>query len=386
MPSPELIDERFDEIVRELRTLPGAPEPLRKRVFERAAAEPVRPTSGWWSRFSLRTMGWTLATAGAGFVAIALAYGVVTGVQTGGGDDDEGAAAGQTVPQELAPMSRDREVPGGNQLSAPPPAPPSPTESDGEWSSASPPVTTAVSGPAQGEAATLPPGRRLVNYTASMRLRVSDVDELSRTTREAMRIARSLGGFVASVDYATPKGEEGEASLTLRIPTAKVQQAISELSDLGVIVSQQIKITDLQDRVNDDTDQIARVRRTIRRIEARLKQPLSDDERFRLELQLEQSRARLKVLTERREATVRRARLSTITVALTTREAAEQPATPPGRIERAARNAASLLAKEVAALVYFLIAASPLLLLGAAAIFAARMQRRRVDERLLEQA
>jgi len=29
MPSPELIDERFDEIVRELRTLPGAPESLR---------------------------------------------------------------------------------------------------------------------------------------------------------------------------------------------------------------------------------------------------------------------------------------------------------------------------------------------------------------------
>jgi hypothetical protein len=380
MPSPELIDERFDEIVRELRTLPGAPEPLRERVLGLAGQEPLERRSGWWSWLTFRSVGWTLATAGAGFVAVALAYGVVTSAPTGGDGDDSEAASGTVVEAQRAPRDR---ADSATAFDATPPPPPVALE--GAPVQAAPAQPSAAAG-AGRSAATLPPGRRLVNYTASMRLRVSDVDELSRTTREAMRIARSLGGFVASVDYATPKGDEGEASLTLRVPTAKVQQAIAELSDLGVIVSQSIKISDLQDRVNDDAEQIARVRRTIRRLQARLTRPLSPEQRFRLELQLEEARATLKRLTERREATVRRARLSTIRVGLTTREAAEQPAAPPGRIERAARNAATLLSKEVAALVWFLIAASPLILLGAAALVAARAQRRRLDQRLLEQA
>jgi hypothetical protein len=219
-----------------------------------------------------------------------------------------------------------------------------------------------------------------------MRLRVSDVDELSRTTREAMRIARGLGGFVASVNYAKPKGDDGDASLTLRVPTAKIQQAIAQLSDLGVIVSQRIEIEDVQNQVNDATDEIARLRRTIRRIEARLKQQIEEDERYRLELQLEQARVNLRRLTDQRTATVRRARLATVSLALTTREDEQKVAPPPGRVERAARNAATVLAKELAGIVYALIVLSPLLLLGAAAVVAARAHRRRFDQRLLEQA
>jgi hypothetical protein len=219
-----------------------------------------------------------------------------------------------------------------------------------------------------------------------MRLRVSDVDELSRTTRDAMRIARSLGGFVASVNYAKPKGDDGDASLTLRVPTSKIQEAIAQLSDLGVIVSQRIEIRDVQNQVNDASAEIARLRRNIRRIEARLKQPISEDERFQLELRLEQSRASLRRLTERRDATVRRARLATISVALTTREGEQTVAPPPGRIERAARNAASVLAKELAAVIYGLIVLSPLFALGIAALLVTRSHRRRFDQRLLEQS
>jgi type III secretory pathway lipoprotein EscJ len=379
MPSPELIDERYDEIVRELRTLPGAPERLRERVRELATHEPParEPSSGWVPKWiTFRTFGWTVATAGAGFVAVALAYGVIT--SGGGGGNDEMAAseapAAKTVPAEArdaGPATGTIETDRATEAPA------------HALRSASP---SAASGTQGKNATTLPPGQRLAHHTATMRLRVSDVDELSRTTREAMRIARRFGGFVASVNYAKPKGDDGDASLTLRVPTAKIQEAIGQLSDLGVIVSQRIEITDVQNQVNDTTEEIASLRRTIRRIEARLKQPISVDERFRLELQLEQARANLRRLTEQRASAVRRARLAKISVTLTTREEEQKVAPPPSRIERAARNAATVLAKELAAVVYVLIVISPLLLLGAAAFVASRAHRRRFDQRLLEQA
>lgn len=382
MPSPDVIDERFDEIVRELRTLPGAPEHLRERVRELAAEEPTvrEPSSGWVPKWlTFRNFGWTIATAGAGFVAVALAYGVVTS-GGGGGEDSDGAAA------MTAPLA-DRDTPASgeafgsfeqkaqpeNRLAAPPPPPPPAG------------ATVEAATGLRRDATTLPPGQRLAHHTATMRLRVSDVDELSRTTREAMRIARRLGGFVASVNYAKPKGDDGDASLTLRVPTSKIQEAVAQLSDLGVIVSQRIEIRDVQNQVNDVSEQIGSLRRTIRRIEARLKQSISDDERFRLQLQLEQARSNLRGLLDQRSSTVRRARLAVIAVALTTREDEQKVAPSPGRVERAARNAATVLAKELAAIVWVLIVLSPLVLLGAAAVVASRTRRRRFDERLLEQ-
>jgi hypothetical protein len=372
MPSPELIDERFDEIVRELRTLPGAPDALRERVRELAAQEPAarEPSPARWRTWlTFRSVGWTVASVGAGFVAVALAYGVITS----GEGDDEPTLAPRAA---LAPLQATRTTHVG-------------AESADAGATAAPPTSTATGQALAGgarDATTLPPGQRLAHHTASMRLRVSDVDELARTTREAMRIARRFGGFVASVSYAKPKGDDGDAFLTLRVPTAKIQEAIAQLSDLGVIVSQRIKITDVQNRVNDASAEIASLRRTIRRIEARLKQSISDDERFRLELQLEQARASLRRLTDQRDATIRRARLATISVALTTREGEEKAAPPPGRVERAARNAATVLAKELAGIVYVAIVLSPLFLLGALAFGASRAHRRRFEQRLLEQA
>jgi hypothetical protein len=385
MPSPELIDERFDEIVRELRTLPGAPEGLRERVRELAAQEPAvhAPSPGRWRTWlTFRTAGWTVATVGAGFVAVAIGAGVLTSGGPRGDDEDAAAPFAAPVPATAT------TTPAKRSPAAPPPVEIDVGGGEDAGTAAAPP--SRVAGQALTEsrrdATTLPPGQRLAQHTATMRLRVSDIDELSRTTREAMRIARRYGGFVASVNYATPKGDDGDASLTLRVPTSKIQQAIADLSDLGVIVSQRIQITDVQNRVNDAGAEIARLSRTIRRIEARLKQPISDDERFQLELRLEQARASRRQLTDQRDATVRRARLAVISVALTTREGEQKVAPPPGRVERAVRNAATVLAKELAAIVYVLIILSPLVLLGAAALVAGRAHRRRFNQRLLEQA
>src|SRR5919202_108017 len=61
------IDERYDEIVRRLRVLPGAPEELRARVFELGTAADVRRP---------RRRGLTLAVA-VGLLVLAAVAGLI---------------------------------------------------------------------------------------------------------------------------------------------------------------------------------------------------------------------------------------------------------------------------------------------------------------------
>ena len=101
----------------------------------------------------------------------------------------------------------------------------------------------------------LPPRRpgRAQRYSAELTLSVKDVDALSDATQQALRITRDLGGYLVNVSYAT--SDTGVSSLTLKVPTANVQQAIVRLTGLGTIVSQQVQIDDLQGQVDELTKQ-----------------------------------------------------------------------------------------------------------------------------------
>ena len=244
-------------------------------------------------------------------------------------------------------------------------------------------VGAAVSPP------TLPPTQgRLQQYSATMRLRVKGVDGLSRTTARAMRITRSLGGFVASVDYGTPSRRNGESYLTVRIPNARVQQAVVRFSSLGVILSQQISIRDLQDQANHEAVQIIRLQREIDALVAKLRGSLSPEERVQTQSQLDAARAALRARTEQHAGTLRTGRLATFRLEFTTRKAAVVPVHhgKQGRIGRAASHAFGLLAKVVAGSIYTLIVLTPLLVLAFLLLVASRLLRRRGAERLLARA
>src|SRR5918995_973192 len=79
-----------------------------------------------------------------------------------------------------------------------------------------------------------------------LRVRVRDADELSSATSSAMRLTRRLGGFVVRADYDTPGDGEGDSLLVVRVPVARVQDAIAGFAELGPIVGQRIAIEDLQ--------------------------------------------------------------------------------------------------------------------------------------------
>ncbi len=217
-------------------------------------------------------------------------------------------------------------------------------------------------------------GGRPVDVDASLHLRVPDLDALGDRTAEAMRIARSLGGYVASVQQTTTVGEPGEADLLLKVPVARVDTALIRLSGLGTVLDQNLSVVDLQQTLADQRRQIRNLRLQVARLQQALRNPsLPADVRLRLQFNLEETRQTLARLTRANKATRRQAALSDVSLALTTpRAAGAATGDDRGRAERAIRDAASFLATAGAVALFVLIAVSPLLLLGVAWLFGTR--------------
>jgi hypothetical protein len=237
---------------------------------------------------------------------------------------------------------------------------------------------------AKSGATTLPapdPGR-LERYDAQLRLRVGTTEELSRATVRAMQIARSLGGYVASVTYATPERGLGTADLVLRVPTSRVQAAVLRFSQLGTILSQQVQIEDLQGQVDDLSDRIVELQSLVARLERQLNaRNLTADERLVLQQQLSEARRELRDLRSSKAQTTREGRLATFSLSLTTAQAAA--AQDDSRLDRALDEAKDILALEVAVVLYALVIVGPFALLGLLVWLALRLRRRREEARLL---
>jgi uncharacterized protein DUF4349 len=211
-----------------------------------------------------------------------------------------------------------------------------------------------------------PAAGRLQRYQATLRLRVKDVDAMSGAAKRAMNLAHGLGGYVASVQYAT-RSKGGGATLVLRVPVANVQTALTELSALGTILQQHTGILDVTRRVDREALQIAG-------LEGALANATPAEAAV--------IRAKLATLRAKHARLLKSARLARITLALTTPE--KQAAAAPSRFDRTLDDAGSVLVRELEVLLYALVVAGPLLLLGGAGIAAARVQRRRADARLLD--
>jgi hypothetical protein len=351
-PDP-VLDERYDELVALIRAAkPRASESLRERVRVLEAAPPPPGR-----RLSFPGRGAALVFAAVLFVA-AVAF---VGVRGDGGGDDSGQdlaaqTAGRGVAEQRAPTQRDQV---GEALGAAP------------------------------ESATAPPpsGTRIQDYRAELTVRVEDLDALSRATVDAMRTARSLRGFVVTARYDQPEGGEGDSFLVVRVPIAKVQEAILRFSDLGTVVAQRITIDDLQQQLNRQNEAISNLRGTIARLNADLRAPdLTPERRAVLQGRLENAQEELARFTNARDATVQRGNLARVALTLTTRDAPEGPPAQPGYVERTLEDAVDALGKVVAWALYVLIVASPLVLLAAILLPLERRRRRRADQHLLERA
>jgi hypothetical protein len=343
-----------EPLLQEIReSRPAAPAELRERVRALAAEEPVREPA-WHDRFRL-TWGWRrLVLVAPAAVAVALVAGTVIGLTRPGGD-------------EIAAVGRDDAT-----MSSEPAL-----EAQAQDRAAAPP---SAGGGVSGGAVAPSPGR-LQRYDAELSLRVGDVEELSRATQQAMRIARSLGGHVAAVNYdSTPDGP-GFASLTLRIPVARATDAVEQLSGLGTILNQRYGVQDLEATVGDLERQLAETEARVARLVRQLRAAgLTEDERATLQIQLDEARRQVTELRRQLSATRAEGALATITLALSTEDAQAVPAGP-SRLD----DVREVLEWEAIAALYVAVVLGPLVLLGALVWLALRWARRRETARLLEQ-
>ena len=232
---------------------------------------------------------------------------------------------------------------------------------------ASPPVTRALaptakaSGGASGGAVAPVPGQ-LQRFEAELGLRVEDVDALSDATKQAQQIARDHGGTVASLSYDAPAEGVGNSQITLRIPTAEVEAALAELSQLGTIIGQRYGIQDLQQQADSLQTQIEQTQRRIAQILAQLGSPtLSDENRVVLQSRLTSNRQKLTDLRAAMKSTRAEAATSTVYVTLTTEEIQATPVGGGSRLD----DVKDVLAWEAIAALYVLVVVGPFVLLGA---------------------
>ena len=344
------------ELITELQaTRPAADGALRDRVRAIAAAEPVRRPSPFarLSRYSLRRFALVAVPA---MAVVLLAVAGVTGLLDSGSQPGGVEAIRNDLSSQSATVPR-----------ATPTREPAPQLKAGTGA-----ADAATPGPTTG---------RAQRYSAQLTLSVKDIDALSDATQQALRITRDLGGYLVTASYATT--DSGTSSLTLKVPTANVQQAIVRLSDLGKIVGQQIQIDDLQGQVDALTKRENALRLQIARLSARLAATDLDAEtRATLEARRDAARSELAKVRETNAQVAAEARYATIQLTLQTLESsAVEPV--PSRFDNAVDRAVEILAIEAMVVLYALVILGPLAVLVLLAWLTQRGLRRRQDEHLL---
>jgi hypothetical protein len=340
-PSPELLDE-----LRASR--PAAPADLRARVREIAAREEA-PRAVWpRPRFRLpaRRFGLVALPAAA---ALALATAGVLGLARS--DSPQTEALQRHATDQAAPES-----------AAPPPAALGATDQ-------------------RNQSAIAPDPSRAQRITATLTVEVANSNGVSDSAQKALDLTRRLGGHVVSASVAT--GEGANAAITLRVPVARVQEAITGLSALGEIVSQQVSIEDLQQTIDQLERRERSVRAQIALLVARLESETLDAEtRARLEARLKNLRDELRGLRRGIAGTNAEARMATIQLTVVTPESRGAVA-PPSRLDRALDEALNVLVWEGVVALAIAIVAAPFALLVLALWLSRRFYRRREEDRLL---
>lgn len=148
------------------------------------------------------------------------------------------------------------------QLAAQPPV-----AAEAHGSFVAPAPAPAQSGAVRKAFVPAPSTARVQRYGAWIGLSVRSAGAVSDAVQKAMRITTGLGGYSTSVHDASA-GKTGGADLVLRVPRRHVHEAVTRLSQLGTITSEQVEIQDLQAGLDATRRRIARLQRQLATLRA----------------------------------------------------------------------------------------------------------------------
>jgi hypothetical protein len=331
---------------------PTAPDELRARVREltAVAGAPKRRRPGW--RLALVVVA--LAAVAAGALASALL---------------------EPASREGAPVEHRPAVPGPlNVLSAGF----GKASSSGTAVAGAPAARAASSGALASPALPPPSPNRAQRYDATLYLSLRDGLAVAAAARRAVEIAQALGGYVQATKVKV-SAAAGSASVVLRVPHARVGQAVAELSALGRLVGEQVSIADLQAGVDTTGLRIVRLERELA---AAINAPRSAaSERLVAALS-----AQILSLQRSRVDTLRGARDATVSLHLAT--PVRRPVRPRSHVVHHGPFHELGVAFRTVGIgaVYVLALGTPLALLGFAAWLLGSWLRRRREEKLLSRS
>jgi Domain of unknown function (DUF4349) len=340
MSQPDLMTQ-----LREAR--PTAPREVRERVRVIAERAPQPP----------RRLSWRLGI----IVALGAALAIVAALVATRGGDRDAAPAAAPVPEAATskPYGAQDDRAALSHVSA-------------KAADAQAPVFAPGAALSRAALGVAPSATRLQRYHASLELRVAHAEDVSAATQRALAITRSLGGYPLGVGVDA-RGRAGDATLTLRIPREKVQEAVTRLSALGTIIASNVQIEDLQVQVNATNKRLARLQRRLRELRAQ-------EQTDAVKLQITALTRQVEALQRSRAATVREARYATVNLQVTTQKAAVTPVTH----EDGPFHALGVAFVWIGIVtIYALALAAPFVLLAALLWLAARAVRRRREEALL---
>jgi hypothetical protein len=299
----------------------------------------------------------------AGLVAVLLA--------TSGSNDDSASTAGGVAATQVAPAERQSssagESAGGSGGSGADSAAPS-TKSDSTAQAAPSPATPPAN------------GGRHVERSTRLELTTTDVQ---KTADGIVRATQAAGGYVQLSQVRTGE-QNGGATFVLRVPTAKLDDALASLSKLGHVRAMEQSANDISGAYDGAQARLADARAERRGLLRALGKATTAQEIASLKARIADNRRELNRLQSEFNAVRRRANYATIQVEVTGR-ARKQPVTPGGSWTPgdAAHDALRVLEVAAGVALIGLAILVPLGLLGAAGGLTARTVRRRRREAAL---
>jgi hypothetical protein len=310
---------------------------------------------------------------GATLAAALVALMVVTG--NSGNDDNNSASSssGSAAVTAQAPQA----------TSAPGPA------AAGDSSPASGPAqaTSAPSTPAAAQTAPAPSTAttRKVERAAELTL-TPEPKDVQDTADGVVRETQAAGGYVQRSDVATRDGG-GEASFTLRIPSARLDDTLARLSKLAHVGALNQSATDITAQTASAADRLADARAERRALLRALGRATTDRQIAGLKARLRDNRSEIAQRKGALDAQRRRADLATVTVTVAgTGTPAHQDGGGAWTPRDALHDAGRVLEVAGGVALIALAVLAPLAILGALALLAARSVRRHRRETALDRS